>query len=346
MELGFAVRNQPYQDWLATAVEDVDYPRDAESQAEWLKNNNMLREGEAALSAARTRAGIPISPTSSTSSKDSNVTTSAQPEGRLKTLGYLMAYLNRKTVNAPATQSLIAPIEANPPKSGSYNTWIMTLDDSVLPRRKDLREPLQIQKHVAQTEYRVAGAELVSSVLDYDNEQDWLPKLQQLNTDLTFNENADQGAWFFDLTHLHVHFGIKDEEMSLDVAKTVCALYGLFENEIGSWLPSTQRESPWCFRLRQGMEKERLGYNEENDDVELLPGKRFTPREFTQRMYTARTLQQLKTEVSGWSAGEWVHPNATGDNPSFDINANAYPVKAREWVAVNISLASEQACYT
>lgn len=341
MELGFAVRKRLYEDWIITAERDVDYPTDGIAVARWVMGRARMADLQADLSRSLAARGLPpISPTSSTSSKDSNVTSSMNPEGRLKTMGYLRAYLNRRTADAPATPSLIGPIAYDRPKKGSADTWNITLDDSVLPRRKDLRQALQIDKQTAQREYRVVGAELVSSVLDYDNEQDWLPKLQQLENDLTFNETSDQGAWLYDLTHLHVHFGIKDKELSLEVVKNVCALYGLFENEIQSWLPITQRGSPFCQRLRLGMEKERLTYNPTMTDVELLPGKRFTPREFTQRLYAVKNLEQLKTEISGWSAGEWVSPTGDGDKPSIDVK-DCYPLGAREWVVVNVSLKRE-----
>jgi hypothetical protein len=346
MELGFAVRNKFYDDWMAKALKDYDYAGNETGLSDWMTLRTNMRIAQAQLNALRVRNNIPISPTSSTSSKDSNMTTSSNPEGRNKLIGYIMEYLNRTTADAPAMPSLIAPVETGKAKKVGYDAWNVMLDDSVIPRQKILRNPLQIDKQAAQTEYRVVGAELVSSVLNFDNEQDWLPKLQQLEKNLTFNETSDRGAWFYDLTHLHVHFAVKDKELSLPVATTVCALYGLFENDIQSWLPVTQRESPFRKRLRLGMGKERLEYDADGTDVLLLPGKRFTPREFTDRLYGATNLQELKTEVSGWSAGEWVHPQSTRMSPSYDIKMNAYPVFAREWVVVNVSLGRENKPHT
>lgn len=222
-------------------------------------------------------------------------------------------------------------------------------DDSVMPRRKDLRKVLQISRINAHKEFRVVGAELVTSVLNFDDENDWAAKLRQLRRDLNFDGSDDRGTWFNDVTHLHVHFGIKDQGIHVEIAKSVAVLYGLFEAEISSWLPKSQRDNSWCEPVRKGMDKERLQYvydvNKSIVDVELLPGKRFTPREFAQRIYATKNFAELKTEISGWSAGEWVREGLgvgfANEEASPGVLKGAYPLKLREWVTVNISMARD-----
>jgi hypothetical protein len=53
--------------------------------------------------------------------------------------------------------------------------------------------------------------------------------------------NGDQEAWLTLDANLYVHFGLRKEDVTLDVAKNVMMLYGLFEDEIERWLASDQR---------------------------------------------------------------------------------------------------------
>lgn len=69
--------------------------------------------------------------------------------------------------------SLIGPLGYSEPKKARSDVWHVTEDGSVMPRRKDLRVPLGIGKGEAQEGYRVVGAEIVSSVLDYGDESGW-----------------------------------------------------------------------------------------------------------------------------------------------------------------------------
>ncbi|CZR58735.1 uncharacterized protein PAC_08627 [Phialocephala subalpina] len=251
-----------------------------------------------------------------------------------------------------------ADFESWEPKVADGLAWHLTKDDSVMPQRKDLVQALEITDRTEQKEYRVVGAELVSSVQDFDKMNNWYPKLEQLKEDLTFDATGDKGAWFMDVpgveTHLHVHFGIKDEEISLDVAKNVCMLYGLFENEIQDWLPVSQRESDWCWRLRKGMEREKLAYFEGGKDgPQLLPGKRYNPSEYADLIYACKGFEELKTITSGWSAGEWIGGPNEDDEPTdapsrtvFKAYYHKGGIYERSWIAVNLSLKRQNKPFT
>ncbi|CZR56878.1 uncharacterized protein PAC_06767 [Phialocephala subalpina] len=182
---------------------------------------------------------------------------------------------------------------------------------AIMTNREDLRKRLNIELDEAKAEDRV------------------YPKLRQLQDDLTPDETSfDRGAWFTEITHLHVHFGTKNEQISLAMAKNVCVLYGISETEIQSWLPMSQRNSSWCFGLRHRMEKEMLACNADRTDVELLPGRRYTPSAFMDNIYEANNLEELRTKISGWSAGEWISTKIK-DQPCRRIQGT---VKAREWI--------------
>lgn len=271
-------------------------------------------------------------------------------------LGYLKAYLSHTTQHSPRTPSLLGEIRLDPPKSSPDTTkWHLTNDDSILPHRDTHLVPQLLITSVEAHRYRVLGAELVSAVLNFDDMQSWYAQLQQLSTDLTFDDNMNQGAWFDSETHVHVHFGIKDDTISLEVAKNVCILYGIFETEIESWLPMSQRYSPWCKKLRLGMEHERLTYTDDKKDIQLLPGLRYTPSQFADMCYAAKNMQELKTKVTGWSVGEWVgsiqgYGIGVIGEPSMSVGNSATNTGAtgglRNWVSVNLSLARDNKPFT
>ncbi|KAF8847256.1 hypothetical protein BDZ45DRAFT_755081 [Acephala macrosclerotiorum] len=353
MEMSFAVRKRIYNEWLAQAQKGIDYATDDESDLRPLARAQQIRRraraAEEAVAIERELYGEGAVPDNNTSRSSETISTgSTDSGGRLRILGYLRAYLNHKTGDTVDRASLLGEIPFDDPKQASSLVWHLTKDDSVMPQRKHLLGPLKIEDEAAQKEYRVVGAELVSSVLDFDKISSWYPKLQQLEEDLTFDPRGDKGAWFMDVravqTHLHVHFGIKDEEISVDVAKNVCVLYGLFENEIESWLPISQRDNEWCGRLRRGMERERLGYLGNRDDVALYPGKRYTPSGYADLIYGCRNLEELKTITSGFSTGEWIggpDQDDTGPGgPSRTIVMKNGPdgILERNWIAVNLSL--------
>lgn len=82
------------------------------------------------------------------------------------------------------------------------------------------------------------------------------------------------------------------------------ALYGLYEREIERWLPVAQRDNfLWCPSVRKGMEHDRFDYHRTDGGERVhhvqAKGKRYTPREFTTRVYNAKSLDDLKTELCG-----------------------------------------------
>lgn len=111
MEFAFWVQNQLYDKWISNAVEGVDYQivEDAEieiydhmrDQAKADKERDARRKAELIAEGGSPSdlsfADILLaSPTSSTSSKDTDGTTSDHPQGRTKLIGYLTWYLNRR----------------------------------------------------------------------------------------------------------------------------------------------------------------------------------------------------------------------------------------------------------
>lgn len=77
--------------------------------------------------------------------------------------------------------------------------------------------------------------------MEFDEIESRYRQISQLRDDLGFDAKHTLGAWFDAETHLHVHVGIPNGGITLDVAKNVCVLYGLFENEIESRLPLSQK---------------------------------------------------------------------------------------------------------
>ncbi|CZR53676.1 uncharacterized protein PAC_03556 [Phialocephala subalpina] len=355
IELNLAVRKWMYKAWIKNAIPSDadnpnDYPANLNAATLQARDEHMSilqrrdQEYRDALAALPTpplalsipEPNIPPSPTRTSKQSESTQDTHSSEDvlERLKLLGYLRAYLSHAT---------------------RYNEMASYKRRQHLTKRdRDLVPQLLITKLEAHR-YRVLGAELVSAVLNFDDMRSWYAQLQQLNTDLTFDENRNQGAWFGGETHIHVHFVIKDDTISLDVAKNVCILYGIFETEIESWLPISQRYSNWCKQLRRGMEKERLAYTDDKKDIQLLPGLRYTPSLFADMCYAATNMQELKTKISGWSCGEWVGPisgygiGAVGE-PSMSVGNSSTNTGAtvglRNWVSVNLSLARDNKPFT
>lgn len=130
----------------------------------------------------------------------------------------------------------------------------------------------------------VGGAELVSPILRVEEAERWVTMLKQIDKDLKYD--GIRGAFFTGMERLHVHMSMRGQEMDISTARNVMALYGLFEDEIGGWIGRASSE--WCqsLRLKPGSED-----NNHRED-------KLSPREFTDRIYKARTYLELQNAVS------------------------------------------------
>lgn len=263
-----------------------------------------------------------------------NSTDSRSHTLRAKLLMYLLAYLNRQ-LPGQRGRSMLGPVSFATPKIASSDDWHLTYDDSLFPSRNDFKDVLGpgITYEETRDAYRVVGAELVSKVMDFADEPRWRGVLQEIQNDLVLAQGRPHGVWFTRQEHLHVHVALADEPITLDVAKTLLVLYGLFEGQIERWLKLQQRDSEWCVRLRLGMETLRTRIVQTGPlagvEVEALPVKRYTPGEFVDRLYGAATFEDLRTEASGREGGEKI-PDGTG------LPYDHVPI--RNWVTVHVSM--------
>jgi hypothetical protein len=149
-------------------------------------------------------------------------------------------------------------------------------------------------------------------------------RYKQIHSDLKFN--GEKGLWYNGTGGLHVHFGIKDEELDFETVRNVVVLYGLYEKEIGTWLHVRRRdlkdpfpESTYCRSLR-GMER--------------FPALKYTPQDFSERIYQTNNLLELRIEA-GDGTIVW---NDTETHRAY----HKYAVgSSHKYVTVNISLARE-----
>jgi len=275
--------------------------------------------------------------TSSAESSPDNITPPPSPTGSNTPevddglLQYLLHYINRQVPNCPRTPNLLGEVSWEEPKTAKSSTWHLTYDVSVRPQRRNFAKQMNLDLDSVTSKYYCVGAELVSSVLNFDHQTTWFPMLQQLDADFKFD--GQHGAWFNEEPNLHVHFGILGQELQLETAKNLLALYGLFEREIEGWLMREQRDNwTWCPSVRGGMEYDIHAFRGtgalENRTVYVQQeGRRFTPIEFTNRIYGMKTMEELKTEMCGFPpSGDW------GDGIPRTVGGY------REWVAVNLSV--------
>ncbi|KAH7370852.1 hypothetical protein BKA65DRAFT_562782 [Rhexocercosporidium sp. MPI-PUGE-AT-0058] len=336
MELDFSVARHLYFDWLATLPNIPPYPDDTDmddlptrSTDHWVtareRYNDRIVWGLQDPSPTFSQA------TYSTESTDSQ----ASANLRQNLLQYLLAFLNRELSTSKQGKMLIGNVVwGGNPKTAMSEVWTVVNDDSVAPGREAYGQTFQPAQpyHVIRQFFRCVGAELVSKVYAFDGlENEVFPALKELHEDM--EDDYQHGAWFTGETHLHVHFGIENEEITLELAQTLCALYGLFENQIERFVKNSQRESPWCRRLRKGMEGRQM-YTAPitltgDVDLAMRPERRYTQEGFTDEVYDTRSLQELKSLMSGYSAGE-------------DIPNKPIPILGvREWTALNISVARD-----
>ncbi|KAE9371943.1 hypothetical protein N431DRAFT_439071 [Stipitochalara longipes BDJ] len=247
---------------------------------------------------------------------------------------YLRAYLNRQVPHSPAQPALYGQIAFAEPKTAPPTNWHLTYDESLYPSRADFAKQLGEELPTVKKIYRCVGAELVSPILTWHEEENWVPMLRQLERDLRWDAEKGHGVWFTKQEHLHVHFGMLGAEWDLDVAKTVLVLYGLFENEIERWVRVDLRNSSFCTSLRLGMEADRVGRAGDGTQT-LKKGARYNPREFAERIWAVPGWEELKSEISGSGIGEGL---GLADQAEVDWSSDGC-FMARGWTAVGISMA-------
>ncbi|KAK0127890.1 hypothetical protein ONS96_007390 [Cadophora gregata f. sp. sojae] len=337
MELDFAIDRKSYFDWLDTnpsinpmpAIVDSYYNQETRKTDHWVAARNLYN--------TRVATGLQQpSPTFSETSRNSHSTSSYKSDNlRHNLLHYFVAFLNRELPSSKPGKLLIGDVPwGGKPKTAAANTWTLVADDSLIPSRETYGttfDPQQSYKTMRKY-YRCVGAELVSKVYDYDKlDSEVLPALRELHDEL--QPDYEHGVWFTEEEHLHVHFALKDEEVSLELAQTLCVLYGLFENQIETFVQSHMRESSWCVRLREGMSKRRFWIAEVprtgNIDLGLAAEGRYTPRGFADAIYATKSLEDLRSQISGYSAGEEINGN---------IIKRFMNTGVRNWVALNVSM--------
>jgi len=245
-----------------------------------------------------------------------NTTNSDDHEISISLLQYLHCLLNYQLPGQENMVSVLGEVDLGTPKTLAADKWHLTYDDSLHPHRKGIEGTVIADPDERKIKYRVTGAELVSKVLKWEDEETWMNMLQQLDRDLSAENDESWG--YFDqggTEALHVHFGVLGDDqafnspLGLKVVKNLLALYGLFEDQIEKYVPHTQRnDEQWCPRLRLGMEKtkrEKMPGTAEQYYATEKP-KRYTPEEFTEGIYACNSLEELKTFVTGEPmAGKW-----------------------------------------
>lgn len=349
IELNFAINRYAYEEWLATnpkieaSPPSPDIPpinlnrlRAELGQPLVIHDHDSDSDGTTPSPrrqhAARQRTAQPVDDPSPAFSDVSGLSMSTQDSqlsfslrGRL--LHYFLDFLNRRLPESSVVPSLLGEVKwGGTPKTASSDSWHLTWDDSVHPSRRELAQLQQTSFEEVRGFYRCVGAELVSKVMDFDSDRLWFPQLQQLHQDLQFDGAA--GGAYFGRGHLQVHFGLRDEDISLELAQTLCVLYGLFENQIEKWVKKELRDNRWCYRLRLGMERLRHQLDPIGTSIVTFPEKRYTHGEFADLIYATTTLEELRTATSGRCAGEQYSPDGT----PLDI------IGARNWTTINISL--------
>ncbi|KAN0110109.1 hypothetical protein V8E51_006496 [Hyaloscypha variabilis] len=264
-----------------------------------------------------------------------STSTDSEDEGlRDRLIQYLRAYLNREVADSPPEPALYGQVAYAEPKMAPPTTWHLTYDTSLFPSRRDLAKQLGEELDTVKKTFRCVGAELVSSILNWQEDEVWQPMLRQIEQDLQWDPMKAHGVFFTQEEHLHVHFGMLGSEWELDVAKAVLVLYGLFEHEIERWLRVDLRKSGFCKSLRLGMEIDKVG-RDVDGNAALERGARYNPREFAERIYAATTWEELKSEISGFNIGEGLRFKKQ-DTEGW---AADHRLVVRGWTAVGISMA-------
>lgn len=251
-------------------------------------------------------------------------------------LRYVYALLNRENpdLSTYKTPSVLGKVLHAHLKSHGYDNFTLVLDDSVMPKWRaqvkalwsidvelarsfperslreqlsDLNADLEAFFESVQQKYDRVGGELVSKVFDYEDQDHWMGCFGQIESDLAWDWDHQHGAWVDEDPHLHVHMSMTDE-LPLRTIQNVIILYGLFETEIERWHPASQRESDFCWSLRNG--------------TDLVP---YTPHSFTQKIYATQSSEELKKLVIDRTHVAYV---SSGIDPAQFAN----------YVHVNISL--------
>lgn len=211
---------------------------------------------------------------------------------------YIIATLNHDLPDSRRTRSLLGTIDSIEPGRGDSTRWCVTTEDALRPSRMQYAQINELPHDAVRQKFYVGAAELVSPVTQID--ADWVPMYEQIHTDLKFD--GEKGLYYNGFGGLHVHFAFQGAKIDLRTAQNVMALYGLYEREIGMWLHVRRRdlkhpiqESPFCHSIRNGMEK--------------LPGMRYTPQDFTDRIYATKSPYELRVEVSTGHRGEYSDSN-------------------------------------
>ena len=169
----------------------------------------------------------------------------------------------------------------------------LTYDDSVQPNRKHLMKVKNRSKDEVRLVWWVSGIEMISPVLGW-NDPIYLD-LDSSRLTKTSVRKIDTEAYFTDEEGRHAHISLTEFPITLRVAQNVMVLYGLWENEIEQWLNPERRNTPWCKRIRCGMEQ----MDQNQNIVARTKGLRHTPQKYTELMYATRDGDSLRKVVSG-----------------------------------------------
>jgi hypothetical protein len=216
----------------------------------------------------------------------SHNTGSEKKEFLVNHLRYIYFLLTHEHEQIPnyGTFSILSPIQYADPKAHPYDKYTLVLDDSVMPKwrahikalsgvdveaafesdeeweeaEKMLRErlgdagaDLEAFIETVRENYDRVGVELVSKVLKYDDQRYWMKCLQQIESDLAWDEKLGHGTWVDEDPHLHIHMTMI-EDPPLRTVQNIVLLYGLFEPEIERWHPASQRNNHFCWSMRKG----------------------------------------------------------------------------------------------
>lgn len=161
---------------------------------------------------ARVAAGLPAEePVKEGSNSNSTDSRSWSLIGSV--LRYLADYLNHDLPYSTIIESTLGPrLAYGPPKRMSPLAWHVTRDDSLNFSGIYLDLP-EMDRKTKKEVYRVVGAELVSGVEDFDDEEIWMAELEQI-ADVLDPKNKECWAYFRrgGSEALHVHFGIMGQD--------------------------------------------------------------------------------------------------------------------------------------
>jgi hypothetical protein len=209
---------------------------------------------------------------------------------------YMTDFFNHKLQTSPESPSLlgkVAWIETGKETDMDYTNWNLESDASINPSRRDWADLTARNLNFVKPMFLVGGCELISPPLNYFD-MDWVPVIDNI---FSHNFDGDHGIWMSGEEGLHVHLALADDGLTLDVIKNVIALYGLFTNEIEKWVDLKRRDCEWCQSVRRGMET--LIFRDDRTPTGRNRGLKYTPQEFTKRIYKAPSLNHLTKEIHG-----------------------------------------------